>query len=126
MRLSTTSWPSCVRRRYMNQATTPGTGKYEKLLERCQSLAPIPTAVAYPCEASALAGPVEAAEKKLIAPLLVGPAKAIADTAKSAGLDISRFEIIDVPNAHAAAERAVALVREGRAEVLMKGSLHTD
>ena len=80
----------------------------------------------HPCEASALAGAVEAAQKKLIVPILVGPAAKIAETAKSAGLDLGGLEIIDVPDSHAAAEKAVALVREGRAEVLMKGSLHTD
>jgi phosphate acetyltransferase len=34
--------------------------------------------------------------------------------------------LVDTPHSHASAERAVALVREGRAEALMKGSLHTD
>jgi phosphate acetyltransferase len=110
----------------MQQATTTGTGKYEALLERCRTLAPVPTAVAYPCEESSLAGPVEAAQKKLIVPILVGPAAKIKETARAAGLDLTGLEIVDVPDAHAAAERAVALVREGRAEVLMKGSLHTD
>jgi phosphate acetyltransferase len=110
----------------MKQATTTGTGKYEALLERCRNLSPVPTAVAYPCEASALTGAVEAAQNKLITPILVGPAAKIADIAKSAGVALSGIEIVDVPEAHAAAEKAVALVREGRAEVLMKGSLHTD
>ena len=110
----------------MKQGTATGSGKYERLLERCQSLAPVPTAVAHPCEASALAGAVEAAEKKLIAPILVGPAGKIAETAKSAGLDLGDLEVIDVGHSHAAAFKAVELVREGRAEVLMKGSLHTD
>jgi len=110
----------------MKQATTTGTGKYEALLERCRNLSPVPTAVAYPCEASALTGAVEAAQNKLITPILVGPAAKIADIAKSAGVSLSGIEIVDVPEAHAAAEKAVALVREGRAEVLMKGSLHTD
>jgi phosphate acetyltransferase len=40
--------------------TRTGTGKYEELLERCRSLEPVPTAVAHPCEASALAGALEA------------------------------------------------------------------
>lgn len=110
----------------MKQSTITGTGKYELLLERCRSLEPVPTAVAHPCESSALAGAVEAAKNKLIVPILVGPAQKIAEIAKSAGLDLSGLEIIDVPNSHAAAEKAVALIREGRAEVLMKGSLHTD
>jgi phosphate acetyltransferase len=110
----------------MQQAKTTGSGKYEALLERCRSLTPVPTAVAYPCEESALAGAVQAAKYKLITPLLVGPAAKIAETAKAAGIDTGGLEVVDVPDAHAAAERAVALVREGRAEVLMKGSLHTD
>lgn len=110
----------------MKQGTATGSGKYERLLERCQGLKPVPAAVAHPCEASALAGAVEAAEKKLIVPLLVGPADKIAETAKSAGLDLGNLEIIDVGHSHAAAAKAVELVREGRAEVLMKGSLHTD
>lgn len=103
-----------------------GTGKYERLLERCASLEPVPTAVAHPCEATALAGAVEAAAKGLIAPLLVGPEAKIKATAEAAGLDLGGLEVVDVPHSHAAATRAVELVREGRAEILMKGSLHTD
>ncbi len=86
-------------------ATRTGTGKYEQLLERCLSLAPVPTAVAYPCEATALSGAVEAAEKKLITPILVGPADEIAATAKSAGIDLGTLEIVDVPNSIAAAAK---------------------
>ncbi|HWW77175.1 MAG TPA: phosphate acetyltransferase [Pyrinomonadaceae bacterium] len=103
-----------------------GTGKYEKLLERCGGLEPVPTAVAHPCEATALAGAVEAARRSLIVPLLVGPAAKIAATAESAGIDIGGLEIVDAGHSHAAALKAVELVREGRAEILMKGSLHTD
>lgn len=103
-----------------------GTGKYEKLLERCGGLDPVPTAVAHPCEATALAGAVEAAGKGLIVPILVGPADRVAATAESAGLDLGGLEIVDVPHSQAAASKAVELVREGRAEILMKGSLHTD
>jgi phosphotransacetylase len=110
----------------MKQGTARGTGKYEGLLERCLNLAPVPAAVAYPCEETALSGAVEAAQKKLIAPILVGPADKIAAVAKAARLDLSGLEIVDAPNSIAAAARAVSLVREGRAEVLMKGSLHTD
>jgi phosphate acetyltransferase len=107
------------------QAAT-GTGKYERLLARCEGLAPVPTAVAHPCEASALEGAVQAARLGLITPLLVGPAAKIAETAASAQLDISGLEIVDVPHSHASAAKAVALIREGKAEILMKGSLHTD
>jgi phosphate acetyltransferase len=103
-----------------------GTGKYEQLLLRCRSLDPITTAVVHPCEQTALEGAVEAAAKKLMTPILVGPADKIAEVAKKSGLDISRLRIVDVPHSHAAATKAVELVRQGEAEVLMKGSLHTD
>jgi phosphotransacetylase len=105
---------------------TPGTGKYENLLERCRGLEPIPTAVAHPCEESALAGATEAAEHGLIAPILVGPRTKIAEIARRTKIDLSGIETIDVPHSHEAAATAVQLVREGRAELLMKGSLHSD
>jgi phosphotransacetylase len=105
---------------------TTGTGKYELLLERCRSLEPVPTAVAHPCEASALAGAVEAGAKGLIAPILVGPETKIREIAMKSGIDLGHSKIVDVAHSHAAASKAVELVRQGTAELLMKGSLHTD
>jgi phosphotransacetylase len=103
-----------------------GTGKYEQLLERCSRLAAVPTAVAHPCEETALAGAIDAAGKGLIVPILVGPASKVQDVAKKAGIDLSKAKIVDVPHSHASAAKAVELVRNGEAELLMKGSLHTD
>jgi len=103
-----------------------GTGKYEQLLERCRSLPPITTAVAHPCENSALAGAMEAAQLGLITPILVGPAAKIAEVARAQGIDLGTVRIVDAPHSHASAARAVELVRQGEAELLMKGSLHTD
>jgi phosphate acetyltransferase len=103
-----------------------GTGKYERLLERCAALEPVPTAVAHPCEETALAGAIEAGQKRLIAPILVGPAARIEQIARSAGISLDNTEIIDTPHSRASAAKAVELVRTGRAELLMKGSLHTD
>jgi len=103
-----------------------GTGKYERLLVRCKSLEAIPTAVAYPCEKSALEGAIEAGEKGLIEPLLVGPRAKVEAIAKKAGLDLGGAQIVEAPDGPAAARKAVELVRQGKAELLMKGSLHTD
>ena len=100
--------------------------KYDRLLARCNGLAPIPTAVVHPCEETALLGAIQAAGLGLIVPVLVGPAARILALAAAAKIDIGRIEIVDAPHSHAAAARAVELVREGRAELLMKGSLHTD
>jgi phosphotransacetylase len=103
-----------------------GTGKYEQMLERCKKLKPIPTAVVHPCEESALAGAVEAAKLGIIVPILVGPRNKIEATAKSAGIDLRDYQLVDTPHSNASAAKAVELVRTGHAELLMKGSLHTD
>ena len=100
--------------------------KYQRLIDFCQTLTPVPTAVAHPCDESSLRGAVEAAQLGLIAPILVGPRARIEAVAKEYGIDIAGLPIVDTPHSQASAERAVSLVREGKAEALMKGSLHTD
>ncbi|QQX85010.1 phosphate acetyltransferase [Cupriavidus necator] len=100
--------------------------KYAALLARCAGLPPIPTAVAHPCDVSSLSGALEAAELGLIVPILVGPAARIRQVAAEHGLALGDTRIIDTAHSHASAERAVEAVRAGDAELLMKGSLHTD
>ncbi len=100
--------------------------RYRHLIDYCSALPPTPTAVAYPCDQSSLQGAVDAARSGLIAPLLVGPRERIEGLAAQHAIDIGGLPIEDAPYSQAAAARAVALVREGRAEALMKGSLHTD
>ena len=103
-----------------------GTGKYEAMLERCRNLEPVTTAVAHPCEETALAGAMEAAEKGLIVPILVGPEAKIREIAKAHGIELGQTRIVDTAHSHASAAKAVELVRNGEAELLMKGSLHSD
>jgi phosphate acetyltransferase len=103
-----------------------GTGRYEKLLERCQGLEPLPTAVAYPCDETSLSSVLEASRLGLIRPILVGPAKKMAEIARKAKLSRDDTRIVDVDDSRAAAAKAVALVRTGEAELVMKGSLHSD
>jgi phosphate acetyltransferase len=100
--------------------------KYQRLLDRCKLLPPTPTAVAHPCDETSLKGAVEAANLGLITPIFAGPRWKIEAVAKQSGIDISHYDMVDSPHSHAAAEAAVRLVREGKAEMLMKGSLHTD
>jgi phosphotransacetylase len=82
--------------------------------------------VAHPCEESALGGAVEAHSKGLIKAILVGPQAKIREIAQKSRIDLGQLPIVDAPHSHAAAEKAVELVRQGQAELLMKGSLHTD
>jgi phosphate acetyltransferase len=100
--------------------------KYKRLIEAAKALPPLAAAVAHPCDESALSGAVHAAKMGLIKPILVGPKAKIAAVASQFKLDISPYELLDAPHSQAAAATAVTLVRAGRAEALMKGSLHTD
>jgi phosphate acetyltransferase len=100
--------------------------KYHRLIEAAKSLRPVATAVAHPCDESSLSGAVDAAKMGLIRPILVGPKAKIAAVATQFKLDISGYEVVDAPHSHAAAAKAVELVQAGKAEALMKGSLHTD
>ncbi|MFO1070178.1 MAG: bifunctional enoyl-CoA hydratase/phosphate acetyltransferase [Geminicoccaceae bacterium] len=96
------------------------------LMRANEGIPPIPCAVVHPCSVDALEGAIDAARAGVIAPILVGPRAKVLATAEQAKLDIAAYELVDVPHSHAAAERGVALVREGKAALLMKGSLHTD
>ena len=106
--------------------TETGTGKYEQMLERCKSLEAVPTAVAHPCEQTALEGAIEAGR--------AGPDRAhprrtrsrIEAIAAEHHIDLGSTRIVDAPHSHGAAAKAVEMVRRGEAEILMKGSLHTD
>jgi phosphate acetyltransferase len=100
--------------------------KYDRLIEVAGQHPAIQTAVAHPCDAVSLESAVEAARLGLLKPILVGPAARLQDVADRAELDIGAFEIVDSQHSHDSAAKAVELVRAGRAEALMKGSLHTD
>jgi phosphate acetyltransferase len=107
-------------------ADHPPDSKYDRLIARAKTVAPAQTIVVHPCDDSSLRGPVEAAELGIIKPILVGPADKIEKVAAERGIKISGFQIVDAPHSDAAAERAVQLIHEGKGELLMKGSLHTD
>jgi phosphate acetyltransferase len=100
--------------------------KYDRLIAAAKAHPPTPTAVAHPCDQSSLSAVADAARLGLIAPTLVGPAAKIAAVAAEHDIDVSGMPVVDAPHSHSAAEAAVGLVREGKAQALMKGSLHTD
>lgn len=96
------------------------------LLQKQESLPPLATAVVHPVDGNSLKGAIEAATQNIIKPFLVGPKNKILATAEAEDLDLSQYEIIHTEHSHAAAEKAVDLVREGTVDALMKGKLHTD
>jgi phosphate acetyltransferase/phosphate butyryltransferase len=103
----------------------PG-ARFNALVEQAHAHPPMPTAVVHPCDSLSLLGAIQAEQAGLITPVWVGPRARIEATASDAGVTLDPERIVDAPHSHAAAEAAVALVREGRAEALMKGKLHTD
>src|SRR5712671_2652159 len=100
--------------------------KYERLIARDKQVPAATTIVVHPCDETSLRGAIEAAELGIIIPVLVGPRNKITAVAAANGLDIGRFEIVDVAHSEEAAARAVQLIHEAKGELLMKGSLHTD
>ena len=100
--------------------------QYRKLLSLVHDLPPITVAVVHPCSEEALLGALEAAQKNLIIPVLIGPEVKIRTVAKNAQLDLTNYKIVNTPHSHAAAQLAVTMAFKGEVQALMKGSLHTD
>lgn len=99
---------------------------YEHIIAKAQELPAKFCAVAHPCDEVSLRCAIEAFELGLFKPILVGPTARIRQVAREHDIDISNVQLQHTPHSHASAETAVRLVLEGRAELLMKGSLHTD
>ncbi|MBX9825407.1 MAG: phosphate acetyltransferase [Xanthobacteraceae bacterium] len=108
------------------QAQAPHPPKYDRLIAKAKGVQPAKTLVVHPCDETSLRGPIEAAQAGIIVPVLVAPAAKLKAVASKHNLDISKYEIVDVPHSDAAAAKAVEMIHAGQGELLMKGSLHTD
>jgi phosphate acetyltransferase len=100
--------------------------KYGRLIADAKQVRPAITIVVHPCDEASLRGASEAAEAGIIVPVLVGPTAKISDAARRHDVDIGHFKTIDTARSDEAAALGVKLIREGKGELLMKGSLHTD
>ncbi|QFU14793.1 phosphate acetyltransferase [Microvirga thermotolerans] len=100
--------------------------KYDRLIAAAKSLPRLKVAVVHPCDEASLDAALEASDLGLMDPILIGPTAKVSAAAARLRKDLGAFRTVDAPHSHAAAEQAVALVRSGEAEAVMKGSLHTD
>src|SRR5574343_209076 len=100
--------------------------RFQRFIALAEGMDPVAAAVVHPCDEESLKGALLAANRGLICPILVGPAARMHQVAHNLGLDISPYRIVDTPYSQESARVAVELVRKGKAEALMKGSLHTD
>ncbi len=99
---------------------------YKELIKLKNDFAPLKTVVVHPVDPLSLQGAIDAAEDKLITPILVGPKDKIQNAAQEAKIDISKYEIVSTNHSNESAETAVRLVKEGKAEAIMKGKIHID
>lgn len=98
-----------------------------QLLQKAQALpAPMPAVIVHPTSDVVLHSALQAQQLGIIEPIFVGVAHKIQAVAKEADIDIADIRLIDVPHSHAAVEKAAELVREGKAKLIVKGSVHTD
>ncbi|MFD2180978.1 bifunctional enoyl-CoA hydratase/phosphate acetyltransferase [Rhodoplanes azumiensis] len=99
---------------------------FAPLIAVAKRLPPLPTAVLGPDDRHALGGAVLSAEEGLIVPILIGDGGRIRAAAKDLGVDIGRFELIDVADDREASKRAVGLVNTGKAAAIMKGNVKAE
>jgi phosphotransacetylase len=105
--------------------TTPPRSLQE-LVERAKSAGPIKVAVADAAQDLVVETMREAHELGLIEPRLIGEPDAMLRVAREAGWQIEDDWIVPAESDSTAAAKAVALVRDGQADAVMKGHLHTD
>jgi len=102
------------------------TDEFARIIKSCEKFPPVTCAIVHPCDHDSLVGPIEAANRKLITPILIGPEAKIRAAAEAAQVDLRDIRIVHTEHSHAAAVKAVEMARAGEVEALMKGSLHTD
>lgn len=100
--------------------------RFRDLLRRAASIEPARCVVVHPCDVESLTGAMDATRHGLIIPVLIGPEVRIRHLADQAGLDLNGVEIVSVQHSHESAEIAADMAAAGKAEMMMKGSLHTD
>ena len=98
----------------------------DEIVEAVQGRPMKTVAVAVAEHQSVLEAVKEAGERSIAEAVLVGSRETIEEEAEKAGLDLATVAIIDEPNDLRAATAATELVNSGKADILMKGQIHTD
>lgn len=100
-----------------------------KLEDMFEALGKVPAknlVVAYAQDAHTIGAVASAVKKGLVNGILVGDRQEIHKMCKKEGWPESLFEIIHELDATTATNRAVALIREGKGDLIMKGTVSTD
>jgi phosphate acetyltransferase len=100
--------------------------RYDAFIKEAQSLPALRTAIVHPCSVETIKAAIEARDKGMIDPVLIGPEAKIRAAAELAEVSLEGITIVAVEHSHAAAARAVEMGAAGKVAALMKGSLETD
>lgn len=100
--------------------------RLQSIIQSCQHMNVISTAVVHPVKASVLEAVSDAVKTKLITPILIGPVNRIEAAAKEGNIDISGWKLIDTEHSDAAAAKAAELAAKGQVDAIMKGALSTN
>ncbi len=114
-----------VRRMALPEVRVVRHERTQAMIAEAAAGAPLPVAVVYPVDALSLLGALAGGAAGLVVPLLIGPEPLIRRVAREAGANLDGVTVIDVPSPAQASDRAVALVQQGKAALLMKGDMHT-
>ena len=98
---------------------------FEQLVDEVKSVPRQVISVAVAQDVDVLEALVKAQEAGLASAVLVGDRARMEALAREHNLNLSPFEIVNVPDEQEAVQTAIQLIREGKAEVLMKGLCST-
>lgn len=99
---------------------------FDVLVEKVKSFPePKRVVVAAAGDAHTLEAIKEAVDEGIVTPVLVGDKAKIVEIAAEIGLPVAEDDIYDAPDAVEAAQKAVALIHEGKGDFIMKGKLET-
>ncbi|MFL7809536.1 MAG: phosphate acyltransferase, partial [Anaerolineae bacterium] len=100
--------------------------RLDDFVEEALGIGPKRVAVAAAANVLVLRSIKLARDKGLIEPILIGPEYDIAEKAEEAEIDLGSTRVVATETTTESAARAVELVRDGEADILMKGHLHTN
>jgi phosphate butyryltransferase len=98
---------------------------FDELLDAARARGPVSIAVAAAHDPDVIEALKRARELNLAEGILVGKGSEIRAMARAAAFDLSESQVVNEPDPAAATRQAIALVREGRAALLMKGKIAT-
>lgn len=96
-----------------------------ELKQAAASKAPLKMAVACAADAPVLEAVKLAFDEKIVIPVLIGEKEKIVEEAAKAGVDVSDWEIVDVPDKKEACEEAARRAGAGEVRFIMKGMVDT-